>query len=654
MVDFPHLLSPLDIGRITVRNRVLVSAHVPGFADNNLPGDRYIAYQRARAAGGVGLQITGGTPIHRSGMISIGSDGLWNLDDSIIPGYRRLAEAVHAEGGRILAQLLHSAGTVLINQQGYESWAPSASRSSFTGGIAHEMSLAEIAEIVAAYGTGAARVAAGHLDGVEVLSAFGFLPNAFFSPLTNWRRDAYGGSLDNRLRFLFEVLEEVRAAIGFERILGVRIPGDEFEPGGLNQQDMQVIASRIADTGLVDYLNVTAHTNHSLVGRTLHWGPTPARHGLFVELAAGIRALVNVPVFTVGRITDPAHAERILAAGKADMVGMTRAHISDPQIVNKIKRGAAAQIRPCVGANTCIANRFLGKPVRCMHNPAAATPGVEVAPASFRRTVLVVGAGPSGLEAARIAAERGHAVEVHEQRVVAGGQLAAWESAPSMGELGAIVSWRLSELARLGVRLHLESTLTAARIRAYGPDVVIVATGSLPHLWPLAGDGSITISTPEDILTGGYGRVDFPAVKSAIVWSDGKGQAGLAAAEVLALAGTKVEIVTSDIAVAADLDPTNRTAWYQRLGQAACEQTARCVVDRVEDGTVGLRDVFTDALAQRHEIDLIVDWRGNQAQSQLIGELGDASFEVIAIGYCISPRSIEVAMGEAAAAAERI
>ena len=332
MSHFPYLFSPLEIGPLSVRNRVLISAHVPGFAENNKPGKQYVAYHRNYAKNGVGLQITGGTPVHPSGLLSTGSDGLWNLDDSIIPGYQTLSDAVHAEGGRILAQLAHSAGTVLINQPGRESWSASAVRSETTGNISHEMTRSEILEVIEAHAKGARRAIAGNMDGIEILGAFGYLPQAFLSPLTNHRKDDYGGSLENRLRFLIDLLESVRAVLGKDKVLGVRLPGDEFEPGGLDLEQMKIICLRLADSGLINYINIIAHTNISHLGRSKHWAPTPTPHGTFVHLASAIREVVDIPVFAVGRIVDPAHAEDILARGQADMVGMTRAHICDPQI----------------------------------------------------------------------------------------------------------------------------------------------------------------------------------------------------------------------------------------------------------------------------------------------------------------------------------
>ncbi|MEM7206827.1 MAG: FAD-dependent oxidoreductase [Pseudomonadota bacterium] len=646
---FSRLLSPLDIGALTVRNRVLVSAHVPGFAEDNKPGDAYIRYHRTYAENGVGLQITGGTPVHESGLLSTAKNTLWNLDESIVPGYRALSAAVHAEGGRILAQLAHSAGTVLINEPGWVSWSASVTRSETTGVISHAMTLAEIREVISAFGDAAERAARGNMDGVEILSAFGFLPQAFLSPLTNFRADSYGGSLQNRQRFLFELIEEVRSRIGPNKILGIRIPGDEFEPGGLTLDDMKSVCRALTQTRNVDYLNIIAHTNITHTGRGKHWAPTPSAPGTFVHLAAAIRSEVDVPVFTVGRITDPRHAEKILAAGQADMVGMTRAHICDPEIVSKIRRNTLAQIRPCVGANTCIANRYVGKTIRCMHNAGVAEPGSIIVKTTRPKKIAVIGGGPAGLECARISAERGHRVALFERDEKVGGQLALWAMAPSMRELGGIIRWRIDELNRLGVEMQCGREILEDEVDTLDADIVVVATGSDDHTGSITSDGSVQIVSPHAVLRG-----NGVADKHVLVFNEGRGQAGLVAAEVLLRQSCAVEIITSDIAVAADVDPTNRNAWYERLGEAGVEFTSGYVVESVARREVRLRNVFDRRARIRRDVDLIVSWYGCRSNNALANVKLSGNKQIHSIGDCQSPRNVEIAISEASVLANTL
>ncbi len=652
MSEFSRLLSPLPIGRpghaIEIRNRVLVSAHVPGFAEHNQPGNTYIAYHQRFAAQGVGLQLTGGTPVHKSGLLSTAGDGLWNLDDSIIPGYQRLADAVHGEGGRILAQLAHSGGTVLIDQPGTVAWSASSVRSAITGRVAHAMTVDEIAEVIAAHEAAAARVRQGGLDGVEVLAAFGYLPQAFLSPLSNHRRDEYGGSLENRVRFLVELLRAVRAQLADGQILGYRLPGDEFEPGGLDLQQMIDVCRLLAERGLVDYLNIIAHTNFTHTGRSKHWAPTPTPHGVFVDLAAAIKAEVSVPVFTVGRVVDPVHAERIIAQGKADMVGMTRAHICDPTIVSKIKLGQLQQIRPCVGANTCIANRYAGKPIRCMHNPELKAPGQVLLPTKKPRRIAVIGGGPAGLEVARLSATRGHSVVVFEASASLGGQLAYWSRSPSMAELGRIIRWRESELRRLGVEVEFNRAIASTDLGAIDAQLVVVATGACETM--RHHDLPLPVTTPMQLLD----RSSIDA-RRAIVISDGRGQAGLVAAEWLLDRGAEVEVVSEDFAVAGDLDATNRNAWYERLGKRGVIFTAQSSFAGFRDGAVQLRNVFSGALTERPAIELLVDWNGCQSQDALMRAASPERLAPLqAIGDCLAPRNVETAMAEALRLAEQL
>lgn len=644
MQDFPNLLSPIDIGPVTMRNRVLVSAHVPGLAENNRPGQRYINYHREYAKNGVGLQLTGGTPVHRSGMLSLTSDALWNMDDNVIPGYRALADAVHEQGGRILAQLAHSAGTVRIDRAGYQSWAASPVRSRSNGNVSHEMTKSEIDEVIQAHVAAARRVVEGGLDGVEILAAFGFLPQAFLSPLTNWREDEYGGNLESRMTFLIQLLEAVRTATGDRFVLGIRLPGDEFEPGGLTLDDMKIVCRRLSDLGLVDYFNVIAHTNISATGRSKHWAPTPTPHGIFVPLAEAIKAVVSEPVFAVGRVVDPRHAEQIIAAGKADMVGMTRAHICDPQIVSKIVNNVAERIRPCVGANNCIANRYAGKPLSCMHNPALALSSEKDRKITQKKRIAILGAGPAGLEATRVTAERGHDVTLFETQNKPGGQLALWAGSASTHELTRIIDWRVAELKRLGVPVHYNTSILSDDLEDQNYDVIIVATGALPRPSHLLADDTVPILSPHSVIS-----MHGITARSALVFNEGRGQAGLVAAELLLDRGASVELVTSDFAVAADLDPTVRDGWYARLGKRGVTMTSQNQVESIDNGHVTLRNIHCGAVTERHNVDLLVDWSGCVAEDSVLGgtENLNGSVSWFAVGDCVAPRNAEVAMAEA-------
>ena len=650
---FPHLLSPIRIGPKQLRCRVLVTAHEIRLGDDSIPGARYAAYHRARARGGAGLQITGCTAIHHTG--GLGSGGaLANVDDSIIDGYRILSSAVHEEGGVILAQLGHSAATGHATEPGAPVWAPSAVVGELMrhGQRAHAMSVDEIAEIAGAFGAAAARCRKGGMDGVEILAAFGFLVAAFLSPVANRRTDDYGGSLENRMRFCREVVSAVRAAVGRDGIVGLRIPGDELVEGGLDLEEMKAVARAIECDGEVDYLNVIAGTNMDRIQRAEHWPPTPAPHGLYVHLAAGIRSAVELPVFAVGRITDPVEAERILANGEADMVGMTRAHVADPDLIAKLREGRRDDIRPCVGANVCIRNGLAGRSIGCIHNPQAGRELTWGEPAAAEESldVAVVGGGPAGLEAARVAALRGHRVTLYEQSGHLGGQLRTWTRLASKRELHRIIEWQHRQLERLQVRIRLGHRVESAKSLDEA-EVVVLAAGARPG--PVSVEGAaehgVSLGTAHEVLDS-----EPVSVAASLVWDRAGGGAAVSAAEHLAEAGCRVVLVTPSMAVADDVDITNRVPLYRKLYEHSVTMLPNSDVTRVDAQGVVVTNVYTGRESTISGIERVVVSAAAQARDELAGVLRKDGLRVITAGDSVSPRGVDIAMAEGALAAREI
>lgn len=627
--DDPWLLDePLPVGGHTLRGRIYIPAHQCGLAEEGKPGRDYIQYHRVRAAAGVAMQLTGATPISPSALWTSGRS-LVNIDDSIIPGYQQLTDAVHNEGGTILAQLAHPGPT---DARGPDVIGPSRIFSEISRQVTREASLTELDDIVDSFVAAAGRCRMGGLDGIELSLAHGLLLAAFLSPATNVRHDRYGGSLERRLAFPLRVLTAVRQAIGPELILGVRLVADDLIPDGFGPAEA-IRAAQELDS-YVDYISVIAGNNNRLEARVRHWPPSPAPRGLFRGLAGAIRQAVSVPVCAVGRVTTPLLANDILVQGDADLVGMVRAHIADPELVSKARSRRFADIRPCVGCNFCISEDLAGRPVRCSVNPRVSHPDWEPrGREGHSPRVVVVGAGVAGLEAARRAASQGCRVVLLERTTRLGGQTYTWSTASSRAEFRDFLHWEERQLTSHGVEMRLGEEGTAAAILQLEPDAVIVATGSLPDRGALRTDGTVPILDP-------LGALLTPPTGKVVVYDTVGSLDGALIAERVAEAGpADVSLVTSRLHVGEGDDISSIFPMLRRLAELRVRVIERAVVRQLEEGRVDLDGVFGEPRDPLPAA-VVVPWLGGVSQASIAHDLRAQGFEAMIVGDALRPRRV--------------
>ncbi|MGI9476147.1 MAG: FAD-dependent oxidoreductase [Hyphomicrobiaceae bacterium] len=554
------LLQPFQLGHLRLRNRIMGTSHACGLEEGGMPRERYQAYYEEKAKGGIGLAMFGG-----SSNVAIDSPSVFqqlNVGvDEVVPHLQNLSRRVHAHGAALMCQITHLGRRGESNKGAFlPTIAPSVIRETLHRSIPKEMEAADFKRVTAAFADAARRCKDGGLDGVETLSG-AHLIGQFLSPATNHRTDRYGGSLENRCRFGLEVFEAIRKAVGDEFIVGFRFIVDEGHDAGLGFDDCVAIAEVFEASGMVDFFNAIygrMDTQISLAVDNMPGMSSPLAPWL--EKAAAFKQQTSLPVFHAARITDIATARHAVREGLLDLVGMTRAHIADPHLVAKLAAGDEARIRPCVGATHCMSEL---RPA-CLHNPATGREGVlrhVIEPAKARRKVVIVGAGPAGLEAARVCGERGHDVVLFEAAARPGGQVLLAAEAGWRKDMLGIVTWRAEEAAHLGVDQRLNTLATADDVRAENPDLVIVATGGVPNLDWLPGHDHVTSAW--DILSGTVAPGDDVLVV------DGTGRhVALSAAEFCHRKGARVRFASIDETLAAEQAYSERVIWRKWAREA--------------------------------------------------------------------------------------
>ena len=614
------LLQPYRLKHLTLRNRIMTTAHEPAYPEDGMPKDRYRAYHEVRAKAGVALTMTAG-----SAAVSRNSPPVFNnilaYKDEVVPWIRRLTDACHEHGCAVMIQLTHlGRRTHWAKGDWLTAVSPSHAREAAHRAFPKQLEDWDIARIITDYADAAERMQAGGMDGIE-LQAYGHLMDQFWSPLTNTLDGPYGGDLDNRLRFTWDVLDAIRARVGDDFIVGIRYTADETLEGGVSVAEGLEISRRLAASGKVDFLNVIRghiDTDAGLTDVIPVQGMASAPH---LDFAGTIRRETGMPTFHAARIPDVATARHAVASGLLDMVGMTRAHMADPMIVQKIIEGREHDIRPCVGANYCLDRIYAAGDALCLHNPATGrelTMPHEVAPAPDRKKVVIVGAGPAGVEAARVAAERGHDVIVFEAQPDPGGQIRLTAQSPRRREMIGIIDWRMAQCAARDVVFHFNTFAEAEDVTVLNPDVVIIATGGLPHT-EVCATGNAHVVSSWDIIAG-----DVKPGTRVLVYDDAGDHAGLQAAEVIAKTGAHVEIMTPDRSFAPDVMAMNLVPYMRSLQTLDTRFTVTYRLrDVVKSGNMLTAVIGTDysAHTEQREFDQVVVNHGTLPMDELYFEL---------------------------------
>lgn len=667
MTPFRYLFSTLQIGPVTVPNRILQTSHAKGYEDTvygdplnggsyALPSERCGHYHAERAKGGAGLLIMEYNMVHPTS-----TGGVHKLAHAyrpeIVPRYQMIADMVHsqASGTKIFGQLchvgMHTAGDQIDHY--HEVWAPSSIAGLSPEGVPKEMEKSDIQEAVDGFAVSARHVKEGGLDGVEIHAAHSYLLAEYLSPTANRRTDEYGGSLQNRCRMALEVIDAVRAAVGPDYPVGIRLSADEFAPGGIEGYDAVEIAQLLTAEGKLDWLNVSAGT---------YWSPAPIISapmsfppGFIVHLASAIKQVADCPVFCVGRITDPLLAERVLNEGHADMVGMTRALLADPELPVKAQEDRLEDVRHCIGCmQACVGRLLANLPISCIHNPAAGREkylgiGTLTQTKSPKR-VVIVGGGPAGLKAAEVAVRRGHHVVLFERREQPGGQVRLAARTPGRGEFEEVIRYLLVQLGHLEVPVRTGVEATAELVMAENPDAVVIATGgrirrtlfaprTLEEVEVPGADDPQRVVSVEAVLEDGV-----TVAGRAVVVDEDRHWRGLGVAQYLASRGKEVSVVTSASSVGSRLETSDRMVVLPALAKSDMAIITNAEVSSVAGGVVEGRRGRGGGEFRIEDVDTVVWATPNLPEDDLYFALQGQVPELFRAGDAVAPRSVEHAI----------
>jgi len=643
---FPYLFSPLKLGTVEVKNRISFQPHLTNLAVGNLPSERQMYYWGERAKGGAGLIITEEMSVHPTDMAYEKLIDVYHPE--VIPGFKKITDYVHQYDSKIFAQLNHN------GQQGDGSisrlpvWAPSPMPDVLFRETPKEMEPEDIEEVAHYFAKSAIYVREGGFDGIELQFGHSSLARQFLSPLTNFRSDEYGGSLENRMRAPLRFISAVRKAVGNDFTLGIRMCADEMIPGGLDLGQVQDICALFEASGLIDFMDLSIATfyNLYLVEGSMH---TPL--GYTIPLAAGIREKIKLPVFCTGRINDPVMAEKVLANGQADMIGMCRGLICDPYLPKKAFEGRMDDIRYCIACNQgCIGRIGMNKLLGCVQNPAV---GREkewgegtLQKAKVRKKVAIVGGGPGGMWAAKMAGRRGHDVTLYDRNEVLGGQVLTAMKGAGRDEFGVIIRNEKEQVDRAGARVKLGVEVTTDQLLAEKPDVVIVATGSVPKEYPVPGADGPAIFNVCQVLN------SKPELGQKVCLIDYDGhQRASATAEYLAIQGKSVHMITASLFIGAELGPTQDLyLTRQRLLQKGVTFTPDIAVMEVA-GEAGAKvikgfNVYSNAWDEWGPFDSIVLAMGQRVEDSLYQSLKGKVSELYRVGDAVAPRKVDMAIWE--------